>query len=206
MLDGANFCSSSRNYSRHPWRSRYAPPSAFAFAVLQTQSRSDIRDPATFASNGLRQRHWVPAFAGMTTGFSRLGRRDIGALLLIVIPESRSDIRDPAPFCNWPKALGSRFRANDDGIFAATPPRYRRLAFDRHPESRSDIRDPAPFCNWPKALGSRFRGNDDGIFAATPPRHRRLAFDRHPGIAERYPGPSAFLQLAEGTGFPLSRE
>jgi hypothetical protein len=49
MLDGAIFCSSSRNYSRHPWRSRYAPPSAFAFAVLQTQSRSDIRDPLRFA-------------------------------------------------------------------------------------------------------------------------------------------------------------
>src|SRR6185437_9708596 len=39
-------CSPSRNYSRHPWRSRYAPPAAFAFAILQTQSRSDIRDPA----------------------------------------------------------------------------------------------------------------------------------------------------------------
>jgi hypothetical protein len=33
-------CSSSRNYSRHPWRSRCAPPPAFAFAVLQTQSGS----------------------------------------------------------------------------------------------------------------------------------------------------------------------
>src|SRR5690242_6637678 len=32
------FCWSSRNYSRHPWRSRYAPRPAFAFAILQTQS------------------------------------------------------------------------------------------------------------------------------------------------------------------------
>jgi hypothetical protein len=54
-------------YSRHPWRSRCAPPSAFAFAILQTQSRSDIRNPVPFCSNSLRQRHWVPAFAGMTT-------------------------------------------------------------------------------------------------------------------------------------------
>jgi len=37
-------------YSHHPWRSRYAPPSAFAVAVLQTRSRSDIRDPATLHS------------------------------------------------------------------------------------------------------------------------------------------------------------
>jgi hypothetical protein len=37
-----------REYSRHPWRSRFAPPSAFAFAVLQTQSLSDIR-PDAFA-------------------------------------------------------------------------------------------------------------------------------------------------------------
>jgi hypothetical protein len=44
-------------YSRHPWRSRCAPPSAFAFAILQTQSRSDIRNPVNS----------VPAFAGMTT-------------------------------------------------------------------------------------------------------------------------------------------
>ncbi|MBU6478333.1 MAG: hypothetical protein KGQ32_10425, partial [Xanthomonadaceae bacterium] len=34
-------------YSRHPWRSRYTPPAAFAFAILQTQSRSDIRDPVS---------------------------------------------------------------------------------------------------------------------------------------------------------------
>jgi len=47
------FWSSSRNYSRHPWRSRYAPPSAFAFAILQTQSRSDVRDPATLHFNAL---------------------------------------------------------------------------------------------------------------------------------------------------------
>jgi hypothetical protein len=32
--------------SRHPWRSRYAPPAAFAFAVLQTQSGC-VRDEAT---------------------------------------------------------------------------------------------------------------------------------------------------------------
>jgi len=54
-------------YSRHPWRSRFAPPSAFAFAILQTQSRSDIRNPASFGFNNLHQGHWIPAFAGMTT-------------------------------------------------------------------------------------------------------------------------------------------
>jgi len=37
------FGSSSRNYSRHPWRSRYAPPSAFAFAILQMHWRSGFR-------------------------------------------------------------------------------------------------------------------------------------------------------------------
>jgi hypothetical protein len=34
------------DYSRHPWRLRFAPPAAFAFAVLQTQSglrRNDER-------------------------------------------------------------------------------------------------------------------------------------------------------------------
>jgi hypothetical protein len=36
------------DYTRHPWRSRYAPPSAFAFATLQTQSQSDIPDPAPY--------------------------------------------------------------------------------------------------------------------------------------------------------------
>jgi hypothetical protein len=30
--------SSSPDDSRHPWHSRYAPPSAFAFAILQTPS------------------------------------------------------------------------------------------------------------------------------------------------------------------------
>jgi hypothetical protein len=48
-------------YSRHPWRSRYAPPSAFAFAILQTQSRSDIRDPAALRFITLQKSHWVPA-------------------------------------------------------------------------------------------------------------------------------------------------
>jgi hypothetical protein len=59
MLGGAIFCS-SWNYSRH------APPSAFAFAILQTQSRRDIRDPAPFASIA---RRWTPAFMGMTVDF-----------------------------------------------------------------------------------------------------------------------------------------
>jgi hypothetical protein len=31
--------------SRHPWRSRYAPPTAFAFAILQTQSGSRTVKP-----------------------------------------------------------------------------------------------------------------------------------------------------------------
>jgi hypothetical protein len=39
------------DYTRHPWRSRYAPPSAFAFATLQTQSQSDIPDPAPIPSS-----------------------------------------------------------------------------------------------------------------------------------------------------------
>jgi hypothetical protein len=30
-------------YSRHPWRSPFGPPAAFAFAVLQTQSGSRTR-------------------------------------------------------------------------------------------------------------------------------------------------------------------
>jgi len=29
--------------SRHPWRSPFGPPSAFAFAILQTQSGSTLR-------------------------------------------------------------------------------------------------------------------------------------------------------------------
>jgi hypothetical protein len=32
--------------SRHPWRSPYGPPPAFAFAVLQTQSGSYAGKPA----------------------------------------------------------------------------------------------------------------------------------------------------------------
>src|SRR6185312_9302769 len=71
----SDFCSSSRNYSRHPWRSRYAPSSAFAFAILQTQSRSDIRDPVSLFRGTAQKslgysRHpacTVRLFAGMTT-------------------------------------------------------------------------------------------------------------------------------------------
>ncbi len=33
-----NFAIPKMDYSHHPWRSRYAPPSAFAFAIRQTQS------------------------------------------------------------------------------------------------------------------------------------------------------------------------
>ena len=63
----------------------------------------------------------------------------------------------PSDLCvQWPasKTLGSRFRGNDDGIFAATPPRHRRLAFDRHPGIAKRYPGPIAFC---------------------------VAFDRHPG-------------------------
>jgi len=39
---------------------------AFAFAILQTQSGSDIRDPVTLSFDASLERHWIPAFAGMT--------------------------------------------------------------------------------------------------------------------------------------------
>ncbi len=35
--------SKTLGYSRHPWRSPFGPPAAFAFAVLQTQSGSPLR-------------------------------------------------------------------------------------------------------------------------------------------------------------------
>jgi len=44
---------------------RFGPLSAFAFAILQTQSRSDIRDRVTLFL--IFKRHWIAAFAGMTT-------------------------------------------------------------------------------------------------------------------------------------------
>ena len=52
-------------------------------------------------------------------------RRYTPASLLIVIQESRSDIRDPVPFCfNWPMALGSGLRRNDEigSCWASQPP------------------------------------------------------------------------------------
>ncbi len=60
-------------YSRHPWRSRCAPPSAFTFRgsspgqALQTQSRIDVRDPVSLHRKVRRERRWIPAFAGVTT-------------------------------------------------------------------------------------------------------------------------------------------
>ena len=39
-----------------------APSMAFAFAILQTQSRSDIRDLTPLHFNAWRESHWVPAF------------------------------------------------------------------------------------------------------------------------------------------------
>ncbi|WHZ17949.1 MAG: hypothetical protein OJF55_000098 [Rhodanobacteraceae bacterium] len=38
------------DYSRHPWRSPCGPPSAFAFAVLQTQSGFRFPDKAREAA------------------------------------------------------------------------------------------------------------------------------------------------------------
>jgi hypothetical protein len=43
-------------YSRHPWRSRCATPAAFAFAILQTQSRFRGNDEETVSPNLPRPR------------------------------------------------------------------------------------------------------------------------------------------------------
>jgi hypothetical protein len=55
-------------YSRHPWRSRYAPPAAFPFAILQTQSRSDIRDLVTLFFD---TQHQCAARKSLGPGFRR---------------------------------------------------------------------------------------------------------------------------------------
>jgi hypothetical protein len=41
------------------------PKDALILLVIP-ESRSDIRDPAPLCINLLHERHWVPAFAGMT--------------------------------------------------------------------------------------------------------------------------------------------
>jgi hypothetical protein len=45
---------------------------ALAFAILKTQSRGDIRDPASFEIGGLRASHWI------TRRVPRLALRAIG--------------------------------------------------------------------------------------------------------------------------------
>ncbi|GEM_PF-5127116 len=83
------------DYSRHPWRSPCGPPSAFAFAVLQTQFGS----PHHLSQPNLRL-HGVPRGLKWWDVRNDRGRRNalsaIPLKVLFVIPESRSNIRDPA--------------------------------------------------------------------------------------------------------------
>jgi transglutaminase-like putative cysteine protease len=85
---------SKMDYSRRPWRSPFGPPSAFAFAILQTQSglRRDDDQNHRFISAfrraallALMLSLALPA-VGMTSGIPPVesGNRDLGAIVQLV--------------------------------------------------------------------------------------------------------------------------
>jgi len=87
------------------------PKGALILPVIP-ESRSDIRDPVPLCINVLHERHWVPAFAGMTKievnqsipSHSDEDRDPVHFLMAVSEPDpdSRSACAPPAP-CHGPR-------------------------------------------------------------------------------------------------------